>query len=179
VHVRWDDLFADLGAQLDAAERRDLELEVADRSRAAAATITLLGRLRAAVGREVELAAGAAVLRGRVAAVGADWVLLRVGGPLDEVLVPAAGLRWVGGLPAAAVDDRAVGVVDQRLDLALALRAVARHRVPVILELQDGVLLRGLLRPAGVDAVDVTTESGGRTVPFAALASVRASVPSG
>ena len=46
--MRWDDLFADLGAQWDAAARRELDGEVADRTRRERALVGLPERLSAA-----------------------------------------------------------------------------------------------------------------------------------
>ena len=46
--MRWDDLFADLGAQWDAESRRELDAEVADRTRRERASVGLYERLAAA-----------------------------------------------------------------------------------------------------------------------------------
>ncbi len=48
--MRWNDLFADLENQAQAWERAELDVEVADRSRAEQATVALVDRLLAARG---------------------------------------------------------------------------------------------------------------------------------
>ncbi len=53
--MRWDQLFADLEAQWEAEARRDLDSEVADRTRRERATIGVYERLAVSVGAEVRL----------------------------------------------------------------------------------------------------------------------------
>jgi hypothetical protein len=99
--MRWDDLFADLAAQWEAETRRELDAEVADRTRRERARVGLHERL-AAAGQQVvtvALRSGARVT-GRVVDVGDGWLLLRAeaGGPLTgPLLVPFAGVMAVTG----------------------------------------------------------------------------------
>jgi hypothetical protein len=73
--VRWDELFADLAAQLEDAAAADLAGEVADRTRREIATLTLVDRARAAVGHPVRVQLlGPEVVSGLLLEVGAQWV---------------------------------------------------------------------------------------------------------
>src|SRR5690349_11967320 len=97
--MRWDDLFADLGAQWDAEARRELDGEVADRTRRERALVGLHGRLAAALGARVALTVRVVgALTGRVLEVGDGWLVLatEARGP---ALVPFAAVTGVTGLP--------------------------------------------------------------------------------
>ncbi|MDQ1697213.1 MAG: hypothetical protein QOJ03_2566 [Frankiaceae bacterium] len=182
--VRWAALFADLEAQLDAADQAALAGEVADRSRREVAAQRVLDRLRAAVGAELvaRLVSGV-VVGGRLASAGPDWLLLTSSSAADA-LVPLAALSSLSGLPALASEPSTVGAVEARLGLAYALRGIARDRAPVVLGLTDGTTLTGTVDRVGADFVDVAEHATGeprrtaavrevRTVPFTSLAVIR------
>lgn len=153
--VRWEALFRDLEAQLEATEQAELADEVADRSRLEAARLRLADRLRAADGAELTLAVGAAgAVTGRIRRVGADWLLL-VDGAGREALVPLEAVIGVTGLPHAAVDPERTGAVDRRLGLGYALRAIARDRTPVRVLLRDGGVLTGTVDRVGADYAEI------------------------
>ena len=85
--MRWQQLFADLEAQLEAEEARDLALEVADRTRRERALVGVPERLLAHRGRtrsQLRLLGGQ-VLAGEVVDVGLDWCCWRR---------PSAAARW-------------------------------------------------------------------------------------
>lgn len=178
--MRWQALFADLEAQLDAAQAAELASEVADRSRRELAAVGLLDRLRAMVGASVAVAAaGHGLQRGRLTAVGADWLLLAAEG--TEILVPVGGIESVVDLPVAAT---AAAGPDRRLRLGYALRAMVQARAAVRVGLTSGVVLTGTLDRVGADFVDLAEHAldeprrpdavvAVRTVPFAALALLR------
>jgi hypothetical protein len=182
--VRWERLFEDLEAQLDAADRDEFAAEVADRTRREVALIGLLDRFRAAVGRPVELTVeGAGTLRGVLRRVGSGWVLLDLA-PQPEVLVTARGILAVRGLGVAAAEPAKVGAVDSQLDFGYVMRAVARDRAQVSLMLRTGSSLSGTVDRVGADFVDLAEHDVGaprragelralRTVAFAAISVVR------
>jgi hypothetical protein len=180
--MRWEALFADMEAQLDAARVADLAAEVADLTRAERATVALVARLRAAAGTALAVRVGGGeVVTGSVLDVAEQWLLL-ADGP-RRALVPLAMVQAVSDLPLAAQPSDG-GVVGRRLTLGHALRALARDRVVVRVALDGGEVV-GRLDRVGADHVDVTgvtDRSGARpradgpcwTVPIAAIRVVRA-----
>jgi hypothetical protein len=181
--VRWDRLFDDLEAQLEAADADELAGEVADRTRRETATVALLDRLRAACGGTVELrVAGVGDLSGRLDRLGSDWLLLAVSGQ-PAAVVSSAALVSVRGLPAASVAEP--GRVGSRLDLRYVLRGIARDRSPVRVHGIDGASYAGTIDRVGADFVDLAEHTAGdprraatvtstRTVALAGIAVVRA-----
>jgi hypothetical protein len=180
--VRWERLFDDLEAQLDAAAEAELAGEVAERTRHERAQLTLADRLVAWVGEPVTLdLLGGASVAGRLDQAAQQWVVV-VDGPLPA-LVPMTAVVAVGGLgrPASAADR---DTVLRRLSLPTALRAVARDRSPVRVELVDGRVLTGTVDAVGADHLDLaehpvdeprrpTSVRGVRALALAAVAVVR------
>ena len=182
--MRWDDLFRDLEAQLDAAEVAELAAEVADRTRREAAHLTLVDRARAAVGHPLVLRVqGVGAVDGQLADVGSQWLLVAETGG-REVLVPWTAVLSLGGLRTWSAAPGSAGQVFARLGLGHALRGIARDRLPVQVGLLDGSVVSGSVDRVGADFLEVTEHGTGevrrrgdvtgvRTVPFAALALVR------
>ena len=182
--MRWERLFADLDAQLASADAAELAGEVADRSRREVARLRLADRVRPATGAQLSAGvAGAGTLSGRLLRSGPGWWLLSSDG--SEVLVCTDALLWVSGLPALAADPESVSPLEERLGLAYVLRGIARDRAPVSAVLRDGGTVTGTIDRVGADFVDLAEHAPGeprraaavraaRTVPFAALAVVRA-----
>lgn len=184
--MRWDDLFADLEAQQGQLERRELELEVAEQTRAERGRIELVHRLVAAEGVTVRLrVAGAGWLEATLRDVGTDWLLLDQGGTLDargrEVLVPLPAVSAVEGLPPRLGEHAAGG---RRLGLRSALRAVSRDRAVVRVHDRDGDHVTGTIDRVLGDHLDLTRHPddaprrasavrGTVSLPYAALALVR------
>jgi hypothetical protein len=175
--VRWERLFDDLEAQLEAGDRSELDVEVAERTRAELARVCLVERLRSARGTAVRLQVmGATDLRGVVQRVGPDWVLVRrdLG---DEVVVSGPAILTIGGL-GVAVATRP-GVVESRLGLGHIMRALARDRRIVAVGLRDGSWALGTVGRVGADFVDLAVHGpdeprrstgGSLTVPFGGIA---------
>jgi hypothetical protein len=190
--VRWDALFADLEAQLDAAVAAGDD--VAGLVRAEVARTDLADRLRAHAGAAVVLRlTDGQWLRGAVLEAAPQWLLLAEGAtgepgghPLGgstgrQVLVPLTALERVGGLSRAVAPPP--GAVERRLGLGAALRALSRDRVPVGLLLAGGAL-SGTIDRVGADHLDLAVHPAGEArraaavtevavVPFAALLGVR------
>ncbi|HTE71828.1 MAG TPA: hypothetical protein VK640_01330 [Actinomycetes bacterium] len=181
--MRWDDLFGDLEAQLDAAEAASVVAEVADRSRRESALLTLAERLGGSLGGRVGLhAVGAGRVDGRVVEVSDEWLLL-AGDAGTQVLVTMSAVQSVTDLAPTSESMAAPAGQRVRLGLGVALRAIARDRSPVVVHLTGGGTVEGTLERVGADFVELTEHpaaevrprrSGAvRTVPFAALALVR------
>lgn len=184
--MRWEHFFADLEGQLDRARADELAAEVADRTRAEAASIRLVDRLRGAVGHPVRVSLrGGLSVSGELRRVGPDWLLMAETGD-REVVVVGSALLAVTGLGLRSSTPGGEGSVAGRLGLGHALRAVARDRAPVVLLLVDGARLTGTLDRVGADFVELAEHPGGearrsgtvaglRALPFDALAAVLSS----
>lgn len=179
--MRWEALFADLEAQLDAAEAAEQSAEVADRTRLERARVWLIERLRAAADHRLVLRLEAGEpLDGVLVDTGPDWLLLAAGS--REWVVPLRAVLSLEGLSSAAATE--VSVVAARFDLRHALRGVARDRSAVSVLVRDGSWVSGTLDRVAADHVDVAEHPRGesrragavtavRTVPLAAVVAVR------
>ena len=181
--MRWDALFADLEVQFAALEEGDLYGEVAERIRTELGRITLLDRLRGAVGSvvRIDLVTGQPV-HGELVRVGKDCVLV-ASGRSEEWLVPAAALAAVHGLGPWV--EQAQGAVAGKLGLTHLLRGIARDRSPVaVYGLGNEQPATGTIDRVGADFVELAEHpldvprrrdevSTMRVVPTAALVAVR------
>lgn len=185
VTARWDELFEDLESQWDAEMRRELDAEVADRTRRERAAIGLLDRLSAAVGQgevTVSLVDGSRV-SGRVADAGDGWLLLGgrlVGHLAPAVLIPFTGVTAVVGL-GRGVDQGAPG---RRFGFGYALRGLSRDRAVVTVLDVSGGSCTGTIDVVGRDFIEVSQHAldmprrpenvtGRRVVPVASVVLVR------
>lgn len=185
VAVRWDGLFAELEAEFAAAETLSADAELRDRVRRETATVRLVDRLAAAVGRDLSVYVAGELLRGRLTEAGPDWLLLEES-PGRDALIPLVAVASVGGLGRWSAVAGAEGRVGARLDLAYALRGLARDRAGVTLSLIDGSTCSGTIDRVGADFVEIAEHpaaearrdrsvSAVRTVPRSALLVVRSS----
>lgn len=184
--MRWDELFADLAAQAEAAEAADLAGEVRDRTRAELGQLHLGDRLRPAVGTGLVVAlSGAGTVRGLLVDTGPDWLLLEETGRV-QLLVSSAAVLGITGVGPQVSAPGSEGELARRLDLRWALRGLARSRAGVQLVLVDGSVPSGTLDRVGADHVDLAEHPPGeprrapavrqvRLVPLTALAAVRSS----
>lgn len=180
--MRWEGLFADLEGQLAAEERRELDDEVAERTRRERALVTLTDRLAGAAGSPVRLGLGTGIrVQGVLADLGDGWVLLRAQGSGREQLVPTASVSTVSALGARVEAARSA----RRFGLGYALRALSRDRATVALSLAGGgaapgAVLIGTIDAVGADHLDLAEHPEGvprrrenvtalTTVPFRAL----------
>ena len=191
--MRWDRFFEDLEGQLGSeweAERAALDTE-AERLRIA--RLGLRDRL-AALAHDADAEVTLDLLdgerrRGRVRAVGADWIGL-ADADGGRTLVPLAAIAGAGmphadllrtTRPAAAPAARALA---ERMGLGFVLRDLARRRVPVVVRLPGDRLVSGTIDRAGADHADLALHEPGvprrasevtgfAIVPFAAILSIR------
>lgn len=179
--MRWDRLFDDLAAQLTLDESRELEAEVADRTRRERALLDLHTRLLANVeASPLGLRLPGRVITGRLTDVGPDWALVETA-PDRPCLVALAAVRGITGLAPGA---RTPSVVAKRFGLGAALRAVSRDRAVVELADVDGRAVTGTIDVVGADHLELAEHApdemrraanitGRLLVPFWSLGSVR------
>jgi hypothetical protein len=171
--VRWDELFADLEAQLAAEESAERRAEVADRSRREVGRIAFLDRLTAHVGAELVVGVpGGGVVRGRLDDVAAEWLLLEEP-PGRPVLIPSGSRLWVTGLTRSSAVP-AEHSLARRISLVSALRTLAAHRVSLRLQLTDGSELTGTIDRAYADHLDLAEHHAGEQRRASAVRGVRA-----
>lgn len=185
--MRWDELFADLEAQAAALTRAELAGEVDERTRTEVGALSLLDRLRAAIGTPLRLhvhaGASGLVVSGSISRVGPEWVLIDEQDGREAVVALAHVLRARGLARYSAVPD-SMSVVESRLGLRHVLRGVARDRSAARVHLVDGSVLDATIDRVGADFVEVATHAAGETrrrsevreieaLPLRAVAAVR------
>ena len=184
--MRWEGLFADLEGQVAAEERRELDSEVAERTRRERALVDLPARLAGALHSDVEVdLIGGRRLAGRLLDHGDGWLLLGRPAPGSEVLVVAGAVAALTGLPqgSAGSGDELRRRAARRFGLGYALRVLARDRATVALHLAGGGELVGTVDVVGADHLTLAEHPEGVprrrenvrrlvTVPFTALLAV-------
>ncbi|WP_299952239.1 hypothetical protein [uncultured Modestobacter sp.] len=188
--MRWEQLFADLEAQVAEQESVAERAEDGSRARAEYGRVRLADRLGGARGHELTLGCtGAGQLSGRLTDVGVDWLLLT--DPQDrEVLVAVRAVCSVGGLSALTAPAVEEGTVARALDLRRALRGLARDRAGVQVLLADGTAPTGTIDRVGADFVELAEHpldaprrrgavTGVRTLPLPAVVAVRTALAGG
>lgn len=159
--MRWEALFADLEAQLAAAEVAEVGSQAAAMTRAEFARTALPDRLRAQGDAPVSLRLrDGRWVEGQVVDVARRWVLLaapagrredRDGLPRGRLLVVLTAVERLRALTPRSVPGE--GVVAS-LGLGSALRALARDRAAVTVLLASGDLT-GTIDRVGEDHLDV------------------------
>lgn len=182
--MRWNDLFADLEAQLRFGQWENVEQDAAELTRGFWAELTLMDRVRAALGQRVQLLLG--------------------DGRMQVLDLKAVGPTWIGGVDDASsliIMREAIVGVDSSLTRAevpsrplqagpsvLAIyRALARRREPVqVVSTTGATLAEGTIDRVGQDHIEVALHArdefrrssvvqGRRIIPTDAIQLVRAS----
>ena len=181
--MRWERLFDDLQAQLDADGQRELHLEVSDRTRRERAQVGLHERLMAHRGLGIDLRLLTGVLvSGTVADAGQDWLLIRERGDRGS-LIPFGAVVAITGLGTRAAGGPDVSAA-KRFGLGYALRGLSRDRSVVSLVDVSGLVTTGTVDAVGADALDLSEHPADvprraenvvarRVIPFTAIVVVR------
>ncbi len=173
--MAWDDeltsLFADLERQAEALYGEERAAELADRSRAEYASVTLASRLMASVEQEVALdVVGVGSVSGRLERLGEGWCLVRSLG--TDWIVLSAAVAAVRGASERAVPEAAWSPLT-RLGVGSTLRGLAAAEARCIVHRRDGARHEGVLERVGADFVEVRPEVGRvQLVAFTAVAAV-------
>ena len=172
----WDerlfDLLDDLEGQAEALYAVEREAELADRSRAEYAAVTLASRLMSSTGDEVALdLAGVGRVAGTLQRIGTGWCLVRAGGSDWLVLLEAV-------VSVAGASDRSVPEVAwsplARLGPGSMLRRLADVAVPSVVHTRDGDRRQVTLIRVGRDFVEAVDDAGrGMLLPLRNLAAVQ------
>ncbi|WP_028046837.1 hypothetical protein [Cellulomonas sp. URHE0023] len=167
--MRWEQLFADMEAQLAAGRLADLRADVSELARAERGSVMLSARLRASVGQRLRVRVeGGEPVDGTVLEAAPEWLLLAA--PARRALVPLAAVAAVEGLATDSAPPP--GVVESRLGLGQVLRALSRDRVGVRVA-AGGSELIGRIDRVGADHLDVvelgTQGRASWSVPFERL----------
>jgi small nuclear ribonucleoprotein (snRNP)-like protein len=185
--MRWHDrdegsqdsvlgMLDDLELQAEGLHLAERAVEVDELSVAHYAEVELAARLHASIGLDVRVAmAGGIELRGRLAGVGADWILVD-GGAAPACFAHLPEVVEIAGLGPRAVPDPA-RPVSARLSLRSVLRRLAEDGQPCALHLRGGRMVQGVLVRIGADFVDLRPGDTGVPVcvPLAAVAVVQTS----
>lgn len=180
--MRWDQLFADLEAEMAAEESAERQAEIAERTRAEVARLRLVDRLRAARAPVTVAVSGLGDVTCDIVDTGPDWVLLD-GAARGQLVVALDAVCSVSGLASWSAAPGSEGAVAARLHLGAVLRGVARDRATVRVVLRDGVSYTGTVDRVGADFLELAEHDpdqqrraravrGVRLVPLAALAAV-------
>jgi hypothetical protein len=174
---RWEHavlaLLDDLEMQADGLHLAERAAEVNALSVAEYAEVRLVSRLHASVGRELRVGIVDHVeVRGRLARVGADWMLVDQGHLAWFVHLPA--VLVVTGLDEHSVSPDAMPM-SARLSLRSVLRRLADERTPCALHLVGGRVVQGRLDRVGADFVELRSPDvpDKVVVPLAAICVVR------
>jgi hypothetical protein len=168
------DLLDDLEMQAGGLHLADRALEVEELTAAQYAEVDLLARLHASAGSSVRVVTSEGHdVRGRLAGVGSDWVLVDEGaGASSFVRLPYVVL--LGDLRGRAVPAEALGL-SARLSLRAVLRRLGEDPQPCAVHLRGGRVLHGSPERVGADFVELRQHEPAEvlTAPLGAVVVVR------
>lgn len=168
-------VFDDLEQQAEGLALVEREAEVHELSAAEYAHVSLSARMHASVGREVTVRlSGGQALRGRLARVGEDWLM--VVAEHHEWIVRDQAIQTVSGLSTRAHSEETWSVVD-RLSLRALLRRLSAESGSCVVHFLDDRLVEGRLGRVGRDFVELYVGDGpmrkAHMVPFVGVAALQ------
>lgn len=174
--MAWEDelfaLFDDLEQQAEVLYDAHRDVDLADRSRAEYAQVTLASRLMASVDRELTLELrGVGQVAGTLQRLGAGWCL--VNGSGQDWIVPTTAITRVRGASDRSVPEVAWSPLS-RLGLGSALRRIADSCSPCRVHLVDGAQQEVVLSRVGRDFVEALgPDAQPLLIPFGQLSAVQ------
>lgn len=165
--MHWDEVFAELQAEFEAAEQAEAHIRVLELAEAEVASTRLADRLRARRGQRLRLRLTDASDRdGEVADAGDGWVVLAQGE--RRSLIPQHAIVTARSLAGSAPG---AGAVERALTLGHVLRALGQDGVVVLVHTAAGSH-RGRIVRVGADHLDLADDAAVLSVPWHALVSV-------
>jgi hypothetical protein len=166
-------LFEDLEQQAAGLQLVERDLEVADLTMAEYSRITLAERLHASLDHDLRVRlVGGRQISGRLARVGADWLLLVDG--TAEWIVRTGGVVSIAGLSPRSDNEETWSVID-RLSLQALLRRLSADSAACAVHLVDDQQLQGSIGRVGKDFVEVHAgEGAGRRLQVVQVETVTA-----
>jgi hypothetical protein len=160
--MRWEEsvfaLLDDLEQQAEGLALAERDAEVADLSVAEYARIGMGARLHASAGRELRIRLlGGHRVTGRLARVGADWLLLVDGD--HEWIVRHAAMLTVAGASDRAHGEETWSVVD-RLSLGALLRRLSAQNDRCLVHFVDDQQVEGRVGRVGRDFLELYVGEG-------------------
>lgn len=165
--MSWDEVFAELQAQFEAAEQLDARARILELAEAEAAGVRLVDRLRSCRGEQLWIrVADGSDRTGEVRDVAQAWVVL-ADGP-RRCLIPREAIVLVGPLGGSAPQ---ANLIERSLSLGHVLRALGQQGIPVTVHTLAGAH-RGRIARVGADHLDLAQAAGVLTVSWSGLLSV-------
>lgn len=141
-----------LAARIEGQARVERGAEVAELGLSQYADVELVGRLRGSAGQTVALSLiDGSRVRGKLAEVGDDWVLVA---DVSSVLIPLGAVTSAVGVADRAIPEAALGIRDRRR-IGSVLRQLVVEQSPVVVSMVGGDAFRGRLIRVGSDFVEI------------------------
>ncbi len=175
----WEEsMFAvldDLEQQAAGLHLSERDAEVADLTLAEYSRISLASRLHASLDRDLRVRlVGGHQVQGRLARVGADWLLLV--GPSSEWIVRHQGVVTLDGLSSRSEAEETWSVID-RLPLRAVLRRLAGRGEPCLVHCADDHRVQGRVGRVGRDFFELIVGEGrdraAQVVPVTSVSAIQ------
>jgi hypothetical protein len=172
-------LFDDLEQQAEGLHLAGRDADVADLRIAEYSRISLAARLHASLGLDLRVRlVGGDVVRGRLARVGEDWLLLVEGSA--EWIVRHQGVVTVNGLSSRADSEETWSVID-RLTLRAVLRHLSYENEPCLVHFIDDQRIEGRIGRVGGNFFELHVGEGSersvQVVPVGPVAALKGRTP--
>ena len=159
---RFERVFADLEARIDAEERSDRLAQVPDLMHESYADHGLVERVAGLLGTRIEVTVQGHVFTGSLVDQGEGWLALETPARLLVALRAVQLLR-------VPVRGRVPADLLSALSLASPLRELSRRRVPVRIALVGGLVVEGRIATVGGDYMQLRAADHHQVIPLPAV----------